>query len=317
MVRLMAREGYVKAIVAAMGVAGCFAMHAWAGAESESSAEILPLSGAEYRDTMLAFSAIHWHLLSEEALFNSAAVFGESVFMPLSPIRKLLSDIASSDPVGANYWLYVSGYRVPALTLGYMWNKLMLEGTAFSLREQDNPDASQKEPFKLDSSSARFFYRPGPGWSFQLSRGSLSGLDQLNPGGNVRRTSVAATYRLGFRRGNWQTTLAWGRNSYTSRESSVGYLLESTLRWGTGHALFGGLEQVRSDELVRQDDAFQHELFKLRKLTIGYYRAVDPGGTAKFDIGAFVSRYFVPSFATSSYGSDPTTCTLFVRVKFQ
>ena len=294
-------------------------MPAWAGVESELPAEIPLQSESEYRDAMLAFSVAdhHWRMLYEGALFGSVVDPDEPAFGPPSSIRKLLFGIDPSDAGRTRHWLHMGGYRVPALTLGYAWSKLMLEGSAFSSREQNNSDASRKEPFKLDSSSARFSYRPGPGWSFQLSRGSLSGLDQLNPGGDVQRTSVSATYRLGFRKGNWQTTLAWGRNSYTSRESSVGYLLESAMRLGGGHALFGRLEQVRSNELMRQDDALQHELFKLRKLTIGYYRVVDPSGAAKLDVGAFVSRYFVPSFAASSYGSEPTAYTLFVRIKFQ
>ena len=315
----MAREEHVKAIVAAMGVTGCFAMPAWAWAESELPVENPSQSVSEYRDAMLAFFVAdhHWRMLYEGAVLGSVVNPDEPAFGPPSSIRKLLFGIDSSDAARTRHWLYMGGYHLSALTLGYAWSKLMLEGSAFSSREQDNPDASRKEPFKLDSSSARFSYRPGPGWSFQLSRGSLSGLDQLNPGGDVQRTSVSATYRLGFREGSWQTTLAWGRNSYASREASIGYLLESALRVGGVHALFGRLEQVRSDELMRQDDALRRELFKLRKLTIGYYRTVDPTGAAKLDIGAFASRYFVPAFAALSYGSEPTAYTLFVRIKFQ
>ena len=310
----MARGGDVKAIIAAMGVAGCFVMPAWAGSELESSGEKLPSPAA--RDTTLALTPVyyHWRLPSESALFGSVVTFGKPVFGSLSAS---VYGIDSSALTRASYWLGDGGYRAPVLTLGYAWRNLVLESFAFSLREQDNPPAQQKNVLELDSGSTRFSYRPSPGWSFQLTRGNLSGLDQLNPGRNVRRTCVSTTYRFDFRGGDWQTTLAWGRNTHTSQESSMGYLLESAMRLGGVHALFGRLEQVRSDELARQNEMLQRELFKLRKLTVGYYRAVNPGGTVEFDIGAFVSRYFVPSFAVSSYGSEPTAYMLFVRARFR
>lgn len=97
----------------------------------------------------------------------------------------------------------------------------------------------------------------------------------------------------------------------------MGYLLESSVRLVGIHALFGRLEQVRSDELTRQNEVLQRDLFKLRKLTVGYYRAVNPRGTVEFDVGAFASRYFVPSFAVSSYGKEPTAYMLFVRARFR
>jgi hypothetical protein len=152
----------------------------------------------------------------------------------------------------------------------------------------------------------------------QVSRGSLGGPDIVNPAGETRRTSISATYSSSLGGNDWQTTVAWGRSIHANREPSVGYLVESTVKIGGTDAVFGRLEQVRSDELLRQNDSLQRELFKLRKLTLGYYRDVlAGGGTVSMDAGVFATRYFVPTSATPSYGSEPTAYMLFMRFRLR
>lgn len=203
----------------------------------------------------------------------------------------------------------------PAYTVGYAWRKLSIERSAFARTDRDAPVGSGL--LRPDSSSTRFSFRPAPGWSFQISRGSLGGVDQINPADETRRTSISATYMHPLHGGNWQTTVAWGRSAPANREPSVGYLLESTARIDGAGTIFGRLEQVRSDELDRQNDSMQRELFKLRKLTVGYYRDLRVSGPVSVDVGAVASRYFVPAAAAPSYGSEPTTYMLFMRVRLR
>ena len=93
----------------------------------------------------------------------------------------------------------------------------------------------------------------------------------------------------------------------------MGFLVETSAHFDGKGALFGRLEQVRSDELLRQNDSIQRNMFKLKKLTVGYYRNLQTGGPVAIDIGIFASRYLVPSQATLSYGREPTAYMLFLR----
>ena len=83
-----------------------------------------------------------------------------------------------------------------------------------------------------------------------------------------------------------------------------------------GIELAGVVEQVGSDELIRENDPAQRQMFKLKKFTIGYFHDVKTHGPLKFDAGVFASRHLLPSSA-ASYGNDPTSYMLFIRFKLQ
>jgi hypothetical protein len=202
-------------------------------------------------------------------------------------------------------------------TLGYAWRSFTLEGSTFASQEREDRRVLDRQSFKLDSASTRLSYSPAPEWTFQFSRGSLGGLDALDPYLEVRRTTLSATYRKDFRNAQWQTTFAWGRTQRRQAEPTMGYLAESTLRFAKSDAFFGRLEQARSDELTRQNDAMRRELFTAKKITVGYYRELPPQGSTRIDVGAFASRYAVPSYAVASYGNAPTSFMVFMRARYQ
>jgi hypothetical protein len=202
-------------------------------------------------------------------------------------------------------------------TIGYAWRSFLLEGSTFASQEHEERRIIDKQPFKLDSSSTRLSYNPSPEWTFQFSRGNLGGLDPIDPYLGVRRTTLSATYEKDFQNVRWQTTFAWGRTMRRNADATMGYLAESTLRFSGSNAFFGRVEQARSDEIIRQNDAMQRELFMARKITVGYFRELAPQGSTRVDVGAFVSRYMVPSYAVASYGSSPTSLMVFMRARFQ
>lgn len=203
-----------------------------------------------------------------------------------------------------------------AFTLGYTRGDVTFERSVSGLQSQQNEILGNDTLPKLSSRSVRLSYQPAPNWTLRLSRGSVSGLDQLVPNGSeVRRTTLAATYNQEFKQGYWQTTLAWGRSARKLRESTMGYLLESTLRFYGTHVVFGRLEQVGSDDLMRENESMPRQLFKLNKLTVGYFQDYKTSGPFNFDIGALVSRHFTPSPMEPSYGSGPTAYMMFVRFK--
>ncbi|HJV76174.1 MAG TPA: hypothetical protein VJ654_18280 [Noviherbaspirillum sp.] len=206
-----------------------------------------------------------------------------------------------------------------AYGVGYGWRSLELERSASfgTARNQSKP--SNDELIKFSSRSVRLSFKPTPNWLLGISRGSISGLDQLVPNGGERRTALSASYTQFFTDSIWQSTLGWGRSSRKFREATTGYLLDSMLKFNGGHIIFGRLEQVGSDELIRQEESLERQLFKIKKLTIGYSHnlRVSGSGPGNLDLGVMVSRYFTPAQMTSLYGDKPITYMMFVRLNLQ
>lgn len=262
-------------------------------------------------------AAYHLSPAAGKPVFSYMELSGEPALgLPESSMRHY-AGIAGLDVMRASRWLDPANGVSHGLVLGYAWRNFRLEGSAFSEPARDRLKLGGRAPPRLDSRSTLLSFHPSPNWAFQISRGTLSGLDQLVLNGEVRRIALSATYTLAFGQDNWQTTLAWGRSSRKFREATVGYLLESTLRFSGTHAVFGRLEQMGSDELLRDNESLQRQMLKINKLTVGYFRQVEISGPLKFDMGVFASKHFIPSTMIPSYGNDPTSCMMFVRLKLQ
>lgn len=235
---------------------------------------------------------------------------------PMSFMRRY-AGVDSPDRHGSGHWLHGNDELSRVFTVGYAWRDVQLEGSAFSGRPADDGLPPSTDRLKLDSRSARLTFKPLSNWSVQFSKGALSSLDQVVAGGETRRTTISTTFRHSFGPGEWESTVAWGRNARRFRETTVGYLAESSLRLNHAHIFFGRIERAGSDELLRQDESFQRTPFKLNKLTLGYFQDVKASPTLSMDVGILVSRYLVPSHVAPSYGDDPTACMAFVRLKFR
>lgn len=217
--------------------------------------------------------------------------------------------------ISAERWLAENHGVAQTFAVG-PWQDLTFEGSAFS-SQGGSAGLGRREGLRIDSRSARLSFSPSPSWLVRLSRGTVSGLDRLVAGDEVRRTAVSATYRQSFADGDWEATIAWGRNSRKFREATVGYLVESAYRFAGVHTLFGRLEQVGSDDIPRENEALQRQLFKMSKLTFGYSQDLRVTNSLRLDAGAFITRHFVPSGMAPSYGSGPTAYMMFVRVKLR
>ncbi|WP_147376755.1 hypothetical protein [Noviherbaspirillum saxi] len=223
--------------------------------------------------------------------------------------------LESNNAMQSENWLDAGRNPVNQVTVGYAWRGVTIESSTLAQHARDGNRPGRPDSPRFDMRSARLSYSPAPNWVFRFSRGSVSTLDQFVPNDEVRRTALAATYTLPFREGDWQTTLAWGRNARKHRESTMGYLLESTLRFSGTHALFGRIEQVGSDGLTREDESLQRQLFKMNRVSLGYFYDLRTTGTMHLDVGALISRHMVPSAMEASYGKDPTAYMMFVRVR--
>lgn len=253
----------------------------------------------------------------EEGFFGYLGLREEAGLHPLVSYMRRHAGFGYSDwMLNENIPESVVGHS-QVFSVGYGWRAIQLEGSSVlgSARLQSKP--LNNEPVRFKSRSTRLSFSPAPNWTLRLSRGAISGLDQLVSNGDVRRSAISATYIQPFKESTWETTLAWGRSARKFRESTTGYLIESTVRFSGAHAIFGRLEQVGSDELLRQDESLERRLDRLRKLTFGYSHHVSDKGPIKFDIGVMASRYFVPAEMAASYGDNPTFYMMFVRVNLR
>jgi len=277
---------------------------------------LMPAHSSPRRMPQLSAS-YHFELDSQSSLFGYVGEPGEPALGPPVSYMRRFSGFDSPDPSLSSHWLDATHDSERVLTLGYEWQRVKVEGSAFAAHKDDEPRYADNDLLEFNSTSGRLSFNPWPNWSFQMSKGRLGGLDQLEPDADIRRTTISATYNHRFRRSDWQTTLAWGRNARKDQEPVMGYLLESTLRFNGTHAIFGRLEQVGSDELPRENEALQRRMFKMSRITVGYFHHVRAAVGPGFDVGGFASRHLVPSSMTPIYGNDPTSYMMFVRLKFQ
>ncbi|HEV2611671.1 MAG TPA: hypothetical protein VGU61_15490 [Noviherbaspirillum sp.] len=225
-------------------------------------------------------------------------------FSEVSDLRSLL----------AEHWLDPAHAPYRQFTLGYAWRGLKYESSSIAATEGYQP--ATYEGLKLKSASRRLSFSPSENWTFKIGRGYVSNLDQLRADDQVKRTAIAATYQQLVGDADWQTTFAWGRNVRRFRERNTGYLMESIFRVQKAHSFFGRLEQVGSDDLYRENQSSQHPLFKVKKVTVGYFHDVRFNQEVRFDVGGLVSKHLVSS-ETNIYGTNPTSFMMFVRLKLQ
>lgn len=254
-------------------------------------------------------------LSGESSVFGYIGLPGEPALGPPTFMHRFSGMDNPEAPLN-HHWLDSTHITFGVITLGYVWRNVKLEGSVFNGRE---PDESRYniETRKLDSGSVRFTWNPAPPWSIQVSHARLDSPELLEPEVSIRRTTASASYHQDFGGNPMQTTLAWGRNDKEPGNVTNGWLLESQLRFGKQHTVFGRMERVQNDELFPAGDPREDSVFSVGKLSIGVIHDFAHVGRAKVGIGALVSRYAVPSALEGLYGSRPTSYMLFFRARLE
>ncbi len=96
------------------------------------------------------------------------------------------------------------------ITTGLRFDRVKVEGSVFNGREPDE----RRWDFDLgalDSWSFRVSAAPGNNWVAQYSYGQLTHPEALEPG-DVLRQTASLSYNRPFARGDWASTLVYGRN---------------------------------------------------------------------------------------------------------
>ena len=204
--------------------------------------------------------------------------------------------------------------------LQYRWFKL--EGSVFNGREPDE-NRYDFEAHPWNSRSARLWFAPNSNWSMQVSHGFLRNPEALEPG-DVRRTTASISYNRSFERGNWASSLIWGRN-HESHDGEIfnlnGYVAESTVKFLDRNYVYTRLELTDKNQLLRAADRTSlgiiddHPSFRIGAYTFGGARDIWNTGTTSFAIGSDLTFYSKPSLLDPIYGSNPVSWKLFFRLR--
>ena len=176
----------------------------------------------------------------------------------------------------------------------------------------------------LDSWSARLSWTPTANWSAQVSAGSLHKPEALEPGNQLRSTA-SVTYNLPYTRGDWATSVIWGRNHETDTKRNLNsYLLESVVRFWEKNYITGRAELVDRNELFADQPLVEQQLaatvgtvFRVGAFTAGYTRDVHIVPHVLTGIGGNFTLYKVPEAIQPFYGERPAAFYVFLRFRLE
>jgi hypothetical protein len=208
------------------------------------------------------------------------------------------------------------------VTTGFNYRWFKLEGSLFNGREPgENRYNFEANPW--NSRSVRLQFAPNSNWAMQVSHGLLRNPEALEPG-DVRRTTASISYNKPLARGNWASSVIWGRN-HENHGGEIfnlnGYVAESTVKFLDKNYLYTRLELVDKNQLLRDDDRLRlgitdhHPSFRIGAYTLGGARDIWNTTTTSLAIGSDVTFYSKPSSLDSVYGTNPVSWKLFVRVR--
>jgi hypothetical protein len=247
---------------------------------------------------------------SRGSVFGYFGLPGEPALGPATFMHRFSGAALPEAPIG-HHWLDSTHITFGVATAGLVRDRWKIELSAFNGSEPDEHRWDIEAP-RFDSASGRVTFNPSANVSLQASYGRLHEPEELELGVDVGRETASVTWNRPRAGGNWQSTLAWGRNMKDPGGATQAVLLESALRSGR-HAVFGRGEIAQKDELF-EDGPHAHEAFDVGKISLGY--AFDFARTAHLAVGAggLGSVHFVPEDIAPDYGGrHPRSVMLFVR----
>lgn len=277
------------------------------------------------------------------SFFVYAAPVGEPALGPPAFMHRESNGGNPFAPIG-HHWFDATHITYGVITAGWNeLNKAKIEASIFNGREPDE-NRWDVDSMRLDSYSLRFTLNAAENWSVQGSFGSLNEPEVLHRGIDFLRITASATYNRRRDRGNWQSTLAWGRNKRERTVLSVdptavlthfhgtgsipgvvispvmvqnAFLAESALRFADAHSVFARLEWVEKDELFAIDDARHISVYNVGKLNLGYSFDFVRSRWLGLGVGIAGSLHFLPNELESDYGNRPASFYGFVRARLR
>jgi len=167
----------------------------------------------------------------------------------------------------------------------------------------------------IDSYSARLTFAPGQNWQTQVSAARLTHPEALEPGDQTRVTA-SLSYNRPYARGNWASTLLWGRVHKTADRGNLnGYLAETVARFRDANYLTGRIELDDKDELFGEGEPFSGRVFRVAAYTAGYTRDIPLLPHVTSGLGANFTAYTMPDALRQYYGQHPVAVWIFLRFR--
>jgi hypothetical protein len=207
------------------------------------------------------------------------------------------------------------------ITTGLTYKMAHIEASGFHGREPDE-FRWDIDSGKIDSWSIRGTVNPGQNWSAQYSFAHLTSPEALHPEEDLQRMTASVMYNRPIPRGNWASTILWGRNR--SLDTGLvwnGYLAESTVRFAERNYVWGRIENVdRTNELLLKNQLeppnFQESIIgRVQAYTGGYERDFDLVPHLATGLGAQLTVYSTPGTLVTEYGNHPVGAVVFLRIR--
>src|SRR5580700_1020041 len=196
---------------------------------------------------------------------------GPSADPALGPVTFMHRQSASENPAAPlGHHLQDSTHTsFGVVTTGLILDRFKLEASAFNGHEP-NEERWSIQLAPLDSWSFRGTFAPTRNWTAQYSYGKLIHPEALEPGDQDRQTASVEYNRL-LPKGNWSTSLIWGRVQKTFESFPLNsYLLESTVNFWQKNYAYTRMELVDKDELFPNLPG--HPTYRIGAYTFGGVR---------------------------------------------
>jgi hypothetical protein len=239
---------------------------------------------------------------------------GPSAEPALGPVTYIHRESASENPAAPlSHHLQDSTHTsFGVVTTGFIIDRFKLEASAFNGHEP-NEERWSIQFAPLESWSFRLSAAPTRNWVAQYSYGRLEHPEALEPG-DQQRQIASLEYNRPLTKGNWATTLIWGRVQKTFESFPLNsYLLESTVNFRRRDYAYTRFELVDKDELF--PEAPTHPSFRIGAYTFGGVRDLVQNSRWQLGLGADVTFYSKPAVLDPVYGNNPVSFHLFLRVR--
>ncbi|MHB9155771.1 MAG: hypothetical protein ACYC5N_08810 [Endomicrobiales bacterium] len=247
------------------------------------------------------------------SLFAYAGLPGEPALGPPVYLHRFSGMNNPQAPI-THHWFDSTHVTFGVATLGYVWDTVKFEGSAFRGREPDENHWDIETP-ELDSFSGRFSANFSRNWSFQASYGRLESPEEWEPGTDIGRYTASLIYNRSYQTGERQVTAAWGMNAKEPGSDLNAFLLESAFGFGKAHVLFFRIENVQKDGLFPPEDPRFSSVFTVNQGSLGYIFNLPAWEQIQFGVGALASISIPPDELTPFYGASPFSYMLFLRAR--
>ena len=252
---------------------------------------------------------------ADMSVFGYVGYPGEPALGPPTFMHRFSGMDDPAAPI-SHHWLDSTHITYGVVTAGFVDGDWKIEGSAFRGREPDQ-FRWNFDPVSLDSASARLSWNPAPDWALQVSYGFIKSPEQLEPDVDQHRLTASASYNVPLDHGNWQTTLAWGRNNNQPGHALDAFLLESSASWYR-HTLFFRGENAAKDELFQPPSPLAGQVFRVAAFSLGYVYDIPVAEHLGLGLGAMGTIDALPGTLTPAYGgASPTSYMLFTRLKIE